>query len=39
VGFLCRSTFGPVKMSLAKPVRKEDFDKTEIFRFSFGSRF
>lgn len=39
MGFLWRSPFGPVKMSLAKPVRKEEFDKTEIFRFSFGSRF
>jgi len=39
VGFLWRSPFGPVKMSFAKAVRKEDFDKTELFRFSFGSRF
>jgi len=39
MGFLWRSPFGPVKMSFAKAVRKEDFDKTELFRFSFGSRF
>jgi outer membrane protein insertion porin family len=39
VGALWRSPFGPVKISFAKPVRKEEFDKAEVFRFSFGSRF
>lgn len=39
VGALWRSPFGPVKISFAKPIRKESFDKTEVFRFSFGSRF
>jgi outer membrane protein insertion porin family len=39
VGALWRSPFGPVKVSVAKPVIKEDFDRTELFRFSFGSRF
>ena len=39
VGALWRSPFGPVRMSLAVPVRKEEFDKRELFRFSFGSRF
>jgi len=39
VGALWRSPFGPVKVSFAKPVRKEEFDKSEVFRFSFGSRF
>jgi len=39
VGALWRSPFGPVKISFAKPIRKEAFDKTEVFRFSFGSRF
>jgi len=39
VGALWRSPFGPVKVSLAKAIRKEDFDRTETFRFSFGSRF
>ena len=38
-GALWRSPFGPVKVSVAKPIKKEDFDKTELFRFSFGSRF
>jgi outer membrane protein insertion porin family len=39
IGALWRSPFGPVKVSLAKPIRHEPFDKTEFFRFSFGSRF
>ncbi len=39
VGLVWRSPFGPVRLSLAHPVMKEDFDKSELFRFSFGSRF
>ncbi|MBL8700527.1 MAG: outer membrane protein assembly factor BamA [Alphaproteobacteria bacterium] len=39
VGFSWRSPFGPLRLSFAFPVIKEDFDKREIFRFSFGSRF
>ena len=39
LGALWRSPFGPVKVSIARPIRKEDFDRTELFRFSFGSRF
>lgn len=39
VGAVWRSPFGPIRLSLATPVRKEDFDETELFRFSFGSRF
>ncbi len=34
-----RSPFGPVRVALAKAIVKEEFDKTELFRFSFGSRF
>ena len=39
VGAIWRSPFGPIRVSLAVPVRKEEFDETELFRFSFGSRF
>lgn len=39
VGVSWRSPFGPVRMDLAVPVVKEDFDKEELFRFSFGTRF
>ncbi|MBI3505714.1 MAG: outer membrane protein assembly factor BamA [Proteobacteria bacterium] len=34
-----RSPFGPIRVALAKAIVKEEFDKTELFRFSFGSRF
>ncbi len=34
-----RSPFGPIRLALAKAVVKEEFDRTELFRFSFGSRF
>lgn len=33
------SPFGPIRVDFAQAVLKEDFDKTEIFRFSFGTRF
>ncbi|MBM3523764.1 MAG: outer membrane protein assembly factor BamA, partial [Alphaproteobacteria bacterium] len=39
IGFSWRSPFGPLRLSFAVPVIKEDFDKRELFRFSFGSRF
>ncbi len=33
------SPFGPIEVDLATSVLDEDFDKTELFRFSFGTRF
>jgi outer membrane protein insertion porin family len=39
VGVSWRSPFGPVRVDLAKPVLEEEFDKDEIFRFNFGTRF
>lgn len=38
-GLLWDSPFGPVNIDLAKALVKEDFDETELFRFSFGARF
>ena len=38
-GLLWDSPFGPVNIDLAKAFLKEDFDQTELFRFSFGARF
>ena len=38
-GLLWDSPFGPVNINLAKALLKEDFDQTELFRFSFGARF
>jgi len=39
VGISWRSPFGPIRVDLAAPVRKESLDETEVFRFSFGTRF
>jgi outer membrane protein insertion porin family len=39
VGASWRSPFGPVRIDLAQPYIKESFDKSEAFRFSFGTRF
>jgi outer membrane protein insertion porin family len=39
LGAVWRSPFGPVKVSVATPIRREDFDRKELLRFSFGSRF
>lgn len=39
LGLSWRSPFGPVRVDLAAPVLKEDYDEKEIFRFNFGTRF
>lgn len=39
VGVNWVSPFGPIRVDLAQAVLKEDFDRTEVFRFSFGTRF
>ena len=39
VGLSWGSPFGPIRVDLAWAVIKENFDKDEIFRFSFGTRF
>lgn len=39
VGLNWKSPFGPVRVDFAQAVVKEDFDETEVFRFSFGTRF
>lgn len=39
VGVSWRSPFGPIRVDIAAPVRKESYDKEELFRFSFGTRF
>jgi outer membrane protein assembly factor BamA len=30
---------GPIRVDFARAVKKEDFDRTEFFRFSLGARF
>ena len=39
VGISWRSPFGPVRVDVAQAILKEDFDETELFRFSFGTSF
>lgn len=38
-GVSWKSPLGPVRVDLAMPVLKESYDKTQVFRFSFGTRF
>lgn len=38
-GVLWRSPIGPIRVDLATPIIKEEFDEEEAFRFSFGTRF
>jgi len=38
-GISWRSPFGPVRVDLGFPIKKEPFDKTEIIRFNFGTKF
>ncbi|WP_425429092.1 outer membrane protein assembly factor BamA [Azospirillum thermophilum] len=38
-GLSWKSPFGPIRLDLAIPLRKENYDKKELFRFSFGTRF
>ncbi|MFN3075295.1 MAG: outer membrane protein assembly factor BamA [Alphaproteobacteria bacterium] len=38
-GVTWKSPMGPINIDLALPLMKRSFDKTEIFRFNFGTRF
>jgi outer membrane protein insertion porin family len=38
-GISWRSPFGPVRVDLGFPVKKEPFDRTELIRFNFGTKF
>lgn len=39
LGVSWRSPMGPIRLDLASPYLKKDYDDTENFRFSFGTRF
>ncbi len=39
VGIAWRSPLGPMRLDIAEAFAKEDHDQTELFRFSFGTRF
>jgi outer membrane protein insertion porin family len=38
-GVSWKSPVGPIRLDLAVPIKREAFDKTQIFRVSFGTRF
>ena len=38
-GINFRSPLGPIRLDFSRALLKEDFDRTETFRFSFGTRF
>lgn len=39
IGMEFVTAFGRVRVDIGEPVLKESYDKTELFRFSFGTRF
>ncbi len=39
VGVSWKSPVGPIKLDLAMPIKKDNFDKTQLFHVSFGTRF
>src|SRR6185437_4913686 len=39
VGISWASPLGPIRLDLALPIKRESFDKKELFRVSFGTRF
>jgi len=39
LGIKWRSPFGPIRVDIAYPIVKEEFDKEELVRFNFGTRF
>ena len=39
VGVSWKSPVGPIRVDLALPIKKESFDKTQVFHVSFGTRF
>ena len=39
VGVSWKSPVGPIRLDVAYPIKREPFDKTQLFRVSFGTRF
>lgn len=39
VGFLWQSPLGPIRFDFAWPIMKQDGDRTQVFRFSGGTKF
>jgi outer membrane protein insertion porin family len=39
LGISWKSPFGPIRIDLADPILKQSYDKSQVFRFSFGTKF
>ena len=39
IGAAWKSPFGPIRVDLARAVVKQEIDQTQVFHFSFGTRF
>ena len=39
VGVSWKSPVGPIRLDVALPIKRESFDKSQLFRVSFGTRF
>lgn len=39
IGATWQSPFGPIRLDLARAIRKKDYDQTELVHFNFGTRF
>lgn len=39
VGVSWRSPLGPIRVDVSAPYLEEEYDRTEVFRFNFGTRF
>lgn len=39
VGLTWKSPFGPIRIDFSRPYLREKFDRSELLRFSFGTRF
>ncbi|PWR23834.1 outer membrane protein assembly factor BamA [Zavarzinia compransoris] len=39
IGISWDSPFGPIRVDFAQALLKEDYDETQVFRFSFGTKF
>jgi outer membrane protein insertion porin family len=38
-GVSWKSPVGPIRLDIAQPIKRESFDKSQLFRVSFGTRF
>jgi outer membrane protein insertion porin family len=39
IGISWKSPFGPIKVDIAEPIVKKDYDESQLFRLGFGTKF